>query len=154
MTVDERITKYTQPEPNSGCWLWTGACGSSGYPQLTVKDGGADRPVSLRVHRFVCEQAHGEARGRSALHKCDVKLCVNPQHLYFGTQKENVQDAYARGRMPNKSGENSKLNKLTWADVAEIRASDASNSQLAARYGVARSRISDIRTLKSWRQHG
>lgn len=154
MADDERIAKYTMPEPNSGCWLWTGACGSSGYPQLTVKDRGANRPVSLRVHRFVCEQAHGEARGRSALHKCDVKLCVNPQHLYFGTQKENVLDAYARGRVKSKVGEGSKTNKLTWADVEDIRASNASNAQLAAKHGVSRSRISDIRNMKAWRQHG
>jgi hypothetical protein len=147
MTVDERIAKYTLPEPNSGCWLWTGAMNGF-YPRMTI-----DRKA-VYVHRYVCEQAHGLPDGLNALHKCDVPLCVNPDHLYPGTQKQNLIDAYARGRMPSKSGENSKLNKLTWADVAEIRASDASNSQLAARYGVARSRISDIRTLKSWRQHG
>jgi hypothetical protein len=151
MTLDERIAKYTLPEPNSGCWLWAGACGSSGYPQLTVRDEATGKPKSIRVHRYVCERAGAPAGDLYALHKCDVKVCVNPDHLYFGTQNQNILDVIARGRSPDRRGEKSKLNKLTWADIHEIRASADSNSVLAARYGVARSRISDIRTMKSWR---
>jgi hypothetical protein len=132
--------------------LWIGACGSSGYPQLTVKDPVTKRAKSLRVHRYVCEQEHGNGGDLNALHKCDVKICINPQHLYFGTQKQNVIDAYARNRMPSRLGEMSKTNKLTWADVREIRTSKCSNSVLARKYGVTRSRISDVRTMKAWRE--
>lgn len=150
MEIQKRIEKYSMPEPNTGCVLWMGSCGSSGYPQLTVSDFPL-KPKSIRIHKYVCEQAYGPSNGLNALHKCDVKSCINPDHLYFGTQKENIQDAYARNRVPDKSGENSKLNKLSWDDVDKIRSSNETNSALAKKYKVARSRISDIRTMKSWR---
>jgi hypothetical protein len=150
MEIQERIQKYSMPEPNTGCVLWVGACGSSGYPQLTVVMD-SSKPKSIRIHKYVCEQAHGPSNGLNALHKCDVKCCINPDHLYFGTQKQNIQDAYSRNRVPDKSGENSRLNKLSWADVDKIRSSSETNSVLAEKYKVARSRISDIRTMKSWK---
>lgn len=150
MQIADRIEKYSIPEPNSGCLLWIGACGSSGYPQLTITDG-ASKPKSIRIHKYVCEQANGPSMGLNALHKCDVKSCINPDHLYFGTQKDNVRDSYLRNRVPDKSGENSKLNKLSWADVDKIRASGKTNSALAKKFKVAKSRISDIRTMKSWK---
>lgn len=154
MSVQERIEKYTLPEPNSGCWLWIGACGSSGYPQLTVIDEVTGRPKSVRLHRYVCEQTHGSQNDLYALHKCDVKVCLNPAHIYYGTQKENVSDAYARGKVKSKAGENSKLNKLTWSDVEEIRSSSETNVNLSKKYGVAPSRISEVRAMKAWRKNG
>lgn len=154
MSVQDRIEKYTLPEPNSGCWLWVGACGSSGYPQLTVIDDETGRRKSVRLHRYVCEQVNGKADDLYALHKCDVKVCLNPNHIYFGTQKENVSDAYARNRVKSKAGEGSKLNKLTWADVEAIRSSFDSNVSLSTKYGVTPSRISEIRSMKAWREYG
>lgn len=154
MGIWERIEKYTMPEPNSGCWLWSGACGSSGYPQLTVKDKETGKPKSLRIHKFICEQINNGDKNLFVLHKCDVKICINPDHLYFGTQKQNIIDAYSRNRIASKMGESSKLNKLTWESVAEIRNSNDTNSNLSIKYGVSRGRISDVRNMKGWVRNG
>ncbi len=150
----QRVINQSIPEPNSGCWLWLGACGSSGYPQMTVKDENTGKRKSVRVTRYMCFGSIDPETDLFALHKCDVKICVNPDHLYSGTQNQNVHDAISRDLWPKRNGENSKTNKITWADADAIRRSSETNRKLAKRYGIANSRISDIKTGKSWRQNG
>lgn len=82
------------PEPNSGCFLWTGSVASSGYGDFTW------RGKRLTVHRFMLEQAEGPLLpGEHALHKCDNRLCARPSHLFKGTAKDNSRDALRKGRL-------------------------------------------------------
>jgi hypothetical protein len=84
------------PEPNSGCWLWLGTVTRFGYGRLGV------RKTKERAHRFSLQMFTGEqGRGLFVCHKCDVPSCVNPEHLFWGTQKDNLQDAAKKGRMSN-----------------------------------------------------
>jgi len=72
--LPERIARYVEPEPFSGCWLWVGSCDSGGYP-LTGTG-------SLIVHRAMYEMyIGGIAEGFDVHHKCRTRICVNPNHL-------------------------------------------------------------------------
>ena len=88
------------PEPNSGCWLWSGASGKRGYGTFKIKTG-----VAIRAHRASYSLFNGKiADGDVICHKCDNPFCVNPQHLIAASQKYNLHDARKKGRFP--TGEN------------------------------------------------
>jgi hypothetical protein len=82
------------PEPNTGCWLWLGNVDSGGYPQRTIYTRGAGTYRCVRIAREVI----GARPYEVACHRCDVPLCVNPDHLYRGTWKSNMEDKVRRGR--------------------------------------------------------
>jgi len=85
------------PEPNSGCWLWTGATHPKGYPRMTA------RGVTFPATRFSLQMHTGESGdGFQCCHRCDNPYCVNPEHLFWGTRSDNQQDALKKGR-PNSS---------------------------------------------------
>jgi hypothetical protein len=81
------------PEPNSGCWLWTACINSRGYGQIRVNGKG------ILAHRLSYELHCGEIpNGKLVCHRCDCRICVNPDHLFIGTAKDNTQDMIAKGR--------------------------------------------------------
>ncbi len=86
-------SKWT-PEPLSGCWLWTGSeRNDDGYGELWVN--GRMR----RAHRIAFELYKSPIpNGMMVLHSCDTPLCVNPAHLFLGTNSDNIKDSYAKGR--------------------------------------------------------
>jgi hypothetical protein len=137
----ERFASLIELIPFSECHYWTGQLSDSGYGLYSGKF----------AHRLSYEIAKGpipEINGKSAmiLHSCDNPMCVNPAHLRPGTQVENMRDAAERKRMPR--GERHHNNKLSEASVSAILAAcaeGASTGDLASRYCVSPSRISDIR---------
>lgn len=142
--VEERFAEKYVPEPNSGCWLWTACCGPTGYGRMSDANDrvtGAHR-LSWRIH-------FGEIPdGMCVLHKCDVRCCVNPQHLFLGTQADNVADMRAKSRGSQLRGDQHPRTKLSDAGVVIIRKSKESNVALAARFGISASRICTIRKGK------
>ena len=94
------------PKPELGdCWLWLGNVGNSGYGRLNVRTP-SGLHVSMYAHRYALRvfcgvELPGEkrrSRKRTGMHLCNVKLCINPNHLRWGTQKENVRQTVAEGR--------------------------------------------------------
>lgn len=129
-----------------GCWLWTGWKLNSGYGDTSVNG------RRITVHRFSYELANGPIpKGKLVLHRCDVPACVNPEHLFLGTDADNNHDMRAKGRARNGR------QKLTPEQVRAIRAEyryDATTRRsnaiaLAERYGIDRSNISKIMTWSS-----
>ncbi len=134
------------PEPMSGCWLWLGSM-SNGYGTLKI------RHRRYYAHRLSIVLHHGGIRdGLHALHKCDNPACVNPDHLFSGTQAANVADMDRKGRRrcrPTR-GEAHPKHKLTAIDVEAIRASNDRAAALASRYGVSDTLIYGIRKGTHW----
>lgn len=86
--------KFVEPEPNTGCWLWSGSLGSTGYGHIRQGDD------VLHAHRASWELFKGLLPpGLFVCHKCDVMPCVNPDHLFLGTPKDNMKDMSAKGRL-------------------------------------------------------
>jgi len=84
----EKIFSFIKPNPKTDCWLWTGFTNSDGYGYIGSKS----------VHREIFKMYKRLPEGKSVLHKCDVRNCVNPDHLYAGTQQQNIKDMMKRGR--------------------------------------------------------
>ena len=131
------------------CWLWTGAATTSGYGSLTRNY------VRQYPHRLVFEAHHGAlAEGECVCHVCDVRLCVNPVHMFRGTKGDNVRDASGKDRISH--GVRHVHAKLTEQDVIEIRdayaAGDVSQSDLASRFGVSQMAISKVVRGMTWRR--
>lgn len=122
------------------CHIWQWARNAAGYGY----NGGGF------AHRKAWIAANGPLPdGLRVLHRCDVPACVNPEHLFVGTQAENVADMVAKRR--SLGGTRNPSAKLTEDDVLAIRASHEPLGTLAKRYGVCKATVSDARTGRTWR---
>lgn len=139
------------PEPNSGCWIWLNAINErNGYGAVRIGK------KTTRAHRACYEIAHGVSLPSSidVCHTCDVRCCVNPNHLFSGTRKDNMRDCSNKGRIkiPGLSGEDCPAAKLTELDVIAIRAAvGMSQRALGRQYGVDKGAIAHILHRKTWR---
>jgi len=148
LTPKERF--WSHVKKTDGCWLWT-ATKAGAYGQTTVQG----RSVPAHRHAWMIE--HGAIPdGLLVLHKCDEPLCVRPEHLFLGSQSDNVRDAFNKGRMaqPNHGqliGERNGRAKLTSDQVRMVHASKKSAYQLAREMGVSAGAIRHIRHGRNWR---
>lgn len=132
----------------TGCWNWMSNFDKNGYGRLWVGNG-----ASARAHR-VSYRLHNGAipRGKMVLHHCDNVRCVNPDHLYIGTAKDNAADTIKRGRRQDHRGENNPIAKLTVVKVRKIKQlrDKATQQAVADRFGVSRENVRDIWNGKVW----
>lgn len=143
----EIINQNSIPEPNSGCWLWTGNLNAWGYGRL-----GKQR-AERQSHRLSYLAFKGPIpAGMLVLHWCDMPCCVNPDHLRLGTHADNNQDMLIRNRRVTLNGEQQPSSKLTWDAVAKIRSSSEAISELARRFGVSRRAVRFVKDGTTWKQ--
>ncbi len=149
----QRFTENVIIDESTECWNWTAAKFSNGYGAIR-NDGRQCRAhrVSLELHRGPIPS------GLCVCHHCDNPGCVNPEHLFLGTQADNVADKIAKGRQVNlrgaavsNPGTANGNAKLAESDVAAIRSAiGVSQRKLAARFGVGRTQIRRILAGESW----
>lgn len=146
-TMEARF--WSKVQKADGCWLWQAGTFASGYGIFRVGD------KLLKAHRVAYELYFGPIPvGLCACHRCDVRACVNPGHLFLGTRKDNNADRDAKGRTNTPKGEAHGSARLTAAQVRAIRASarnGKTHQSLAADYGVCRQNITDICLGRRWK---
>jgi hypothetical protein len=155
--IAERFLSKVTPEPNTGCWLWTGALAGGGYGYLGRGGQGAG---NVQAHRASWEIHNGPIPdGLWVLHRCDNRQCVSPAHLFLGTQSDNMRDMVGKGRAASAEtkarGERNAAAKLTAEQVTEIRAACAAGGRgirtaLALKYGVCRTTITYAARGDTW----
>jgi len=145
MTLKERILDTVVKE--NGCWIWLGSVSKkTGRPRLKYKC------KTTSAHRVAFIAFNGEIpKGLMVLHKCDNKMCVNPDHLYAGTHKDNMWDRRVRG-IAGKRALHHKA-KLTEESIRFIRNySDLTATELASKLGVCISTVCRVRNMATWKE--
>ena len=143
-SLKDRFESHVSPEPNSGCWLWGAFVRKNGYGQFKMPNS----RVAL-AHRAAYEIYRGVIpSGMCVCHRCDNRACANPDHLFLGTQAENLRDMREKGR--GVVGESHGSSKLTEADVLAIRIDGRGLGAIADEYGVGKMQISRIKRRKRW----
>lgn len=141
----ERFYEKFLGEPNSGCWLWDGSLTGQHYGAIQN-----DRHRSLSAHRVSWEIHRGKIpTGLCVLHKCDIPTCVNPDHLFLGTQSQNIADRNAKGRQSK--GETHNKAKLTSEEVTQIREMRGSHRSIAERFSMSHTAIGAIKRGQTWK---
>lgn len=158
MSINFRATLihfWNNVNKTNSCWHWQGAISDQGYGLITIDE------ETEYAHRVSWLIHNGLIKGISCiLHKpliCHNRLCVNPNHLYEGTKKENARDMKIDGTffIPVNQGEKNHFSKLTKNDVINIRDNYTSGQytckQLAKEYSVSRGCIFYIINHKTWK---
>jgi hypothetical protein len=129
--------KVNKDGPN-GCWIWTGAKNQFGYGLLAI------RHRMVRAHRLSLELANGKPvpKELDVCHTCDNPPCVNPAHLFAGTEYENMADMRAKGRLQWSGG--ARLDAAKAEEIRRLRAEGWKQADLCERFGVTSPTISRI----------
>lgn len=134
-------------DPQSGCWLWQGCYVGRGYGGIWYDN------QTLRVHRVSWIHHKGSIpQGICVLHKCDVRNCVNPNHLFLGTKADNIKDMCSKNRNAHLDGERNGSTHLTEAQVLAIYFDNRLQREIAKDYDITRSAISLIKLGKTWKK--
>lgn len=141
------VARTSAPDAN-GCCLWEGSIMNTGYGCMW------DGRKTDTTHRLSYELHVGPIPpGMWVLHKCDVRACINPDHLFVGTPTDNIRDCVAKGRHRCAAlvGEEAGPSKLKEWEVVAILRDRRSNDEVAAHYGVSRQNIRRIRMGETWK---
>lgn len=149
-SATERFWRQVGSKEEGCCWLWTGAL-SNGYGSLGA---GGRTNIKHRAHRFSYEIHKGPiTAGMLVCHSCDVRNCVNPAHLWLGTNADNIKDREAKGRGNSRgpSGERQGSAKLTKDKVIAIYNDPRTRTAIAIDYNLDRSTVSGIKLGRAWK---
>ena len=163
--LKDRFAEKYVVDAITGCWNWTSTVNGGGYGTIGLGTRSEGKDFAHRVsYRLHCGDIPD---GMVVCHKCDNRRCVNPEHLFLGSQQDNLDDAKSKARI--RVGENwatpARLNgickgeehgqaKLTEVDVRRIlqlHAIGLDNTSLARRFGVTRRQVRNIVNRKNWK---
>ncbi len=143
--ADKWFWKYVDKRSDNECWEWVGYKTHKGYGQISrwagIPRSNAHR-VSYKIH-------FGEIGEKILVcHKCDNRKCVNPEHLFLGTPKENMHDKINKNRSASTGR---LLNKNIVLDIRNLRENGVKYKELAERYNVSQNTIYDICKVNTWK---
>jgi len=145
ISIDQKIPNTVVKIPESGCWIWLGPINNHGYGRTTF-----GRETHVSAHRASYELRHGKIPdGMMALHHCDIKCCVNPDHIFLGTQQDNSADKVCKNRQAN--GAKHGMSKLTEEQAREAKFGDAKPTELAKKFKCSATIIRQIRGGTYWK---
>lgn len=149
---EQRFWRFVKKTDN--CWIWTGHKDRAGYGTFGVPKG-----RMLRAHRYSWKIAHGEIPDSQILvmHKCDNPSCVNPEHLFLGSQKDNSADKVSKNRQAK--GSHQGLSKVTEDQVHTIRdryihgqrGGLNTTRRLSKEFGISLATVKQIVSGKTWK---
>lgn len=137
----------------NGCWQWNACKNNNGYGEFSMMGS------TMFAHRAAWTLYKGDIpktdnyHSICVLHKCDNRLCVNPEHLFLGTNHDNVKDMFKKGRNPDRKGKNNGKSKLTEENVMQIRKLKKSKTykEIANIFNVSESAIGHAATGRNWK---
>jgi hypothetical protein len=134
----DRLRFWAKVDRNGtgGCWLWTAGRIGNGYGQFSVGGRRQRRPVY--AHRFSWSVTRGPIPdGLFVCHACDVRLCVNPSHLFLGTHTDNMADARAKRRLSVPRPGRQKVTDRQLSEIAEQALRGVPQNVIAERYNLS-----------------
>ena len=156
MSIEFNLNFHGYTVTEGGCWEWNGGRFASlgGRPAYGALYAGGE---TLMAHRASYEFHVGPIpHGMFACHSCDNPPCINPEHIFLGSNRDNMVDMYGKGRGNRPLGQAVHNSKLTVADVIDIRQARnggaVSLGVLAEQYGVSKQNICHIAKYRSWKQ--
>lgn len=144
-TIDRFMAKVQKTD---SCWNWTARKTPQGYGRFGFTG------TNKLAHRVAFELFVGPVGELHVLHRCDNPSCVNPSHLFLGTNADNVADKVAKGRTLSSVGVLNGHARLTQSDVLEIRKAHAGGeqrSEIARRFGIVPAYVNQISKKQAWR---
>lgn len=136
-----------------GCWEWHGSKDAFGYGRIWSKE----KKTFLRASRISWEIHHGDFdRSLCVCHHCDNTRCVNPNHLFLGTAKDNADDRERKNRnkppvpLPGEKNPAAKLKEEDVIEILRLHREGVSYRLLSQKFGVCQSEIGMIITRKTW----
>jgi len=144
--IDRFLSKVNK---TNYCWEWAASLDSGGYGNFSIKH------IVYKAHRVSYEFFINKIpKNAKVLHKCDNRKCINPSHLFLGTQIDNIRDMVSKGRQHKPKGSLHPKSKITEADVLEIRRlfnlKLKSRKELQTIYKLSKSNISKILLKQLW----
>lgn len=149
MTPEERLLSKRVIDTATGCWNWTGHVGNHGYGVIRHRFPKKVTTHRLSAHLFLGMDLDSDL---CVLHRCDNRICFNPEHLFLGTREMNQKDMAAKGR--SASGERSASAKLTVdlvRDIKDLIRSGERDSVIARKYKMNPESIRQIRLGNNWK---
>lgn len=150
MSIQNIILEYREIKSSpdgrfNDCWWWTGSTTNKGYGQIIYKG------RNCRVHRLYYLLEIKDPGDLEVCHHCDNKVCFNPQHLFLGTHKENMEDAFNKGIIKRGKGgkfgsdtSNAKISEQERHLICEAREQGNSCKEIALKFGISSQHVSRI----------
>lgn len=147
--LNDRFWSKVNKNTTTGCWEWTASTQWNGYGQFRSPKGN-----TVKAHRYSYELENGPInKNMSVLHVCDNPKCVNPSHLFLGTQQDNIKDKVNKNRQLR--GEASPTSVLISDQVIKIRnlwdSGNYTQSAISKLFGISNQHVSDIVNRKRWK---